>query len=95
MAYQRKCPRCEKNLIPNNESPGEYPGAMSRVTVDDRRIIEICSQCGVDESLEEFFGGALTPVGQWPITDWLDATKDLAKAIPKDVTDALQEMEGF
>jgi hypothetical protein len=80
MAYQRQCPRCEKNLIPCNEKAGQYPGAMSRVLVDDRRIIEICSLCGTDESLEEFFGGAPTPVRDWPVEDWLDATKELHDA---------------
>lgn len=43
------CPKC-KNYIPNNESPGEYPGAMSRLDSN----IEICSDCGVQEALEVF-----------------------------------------
>jgi hypothetical protein len=43
------CPKCN-NYIPNNESPGEYPGAMSR---RDNKI-EICSDCGVQEALEDF-----------------------------------------
>jgi hypothetical protein len=81
MAYQRKCPRCLKNLIPNNDHPGEYPGAMSRVEVDGRRIIEICSVCGEDEAFEEFFGQHLTPVGKWPIDDWLNITKQMEEAV--------------
>ena len=43
------CPAC-KNYIPNNESPGEYPGAISRKD----RTTEICSDCGVQEALEDF-----------------------------------------
>lgn len=45
------CPRCESNYIPNNEFPGEYPGALSRV---DNKT-EICSECGVLEALEDYF----------------------------------------
>ena len=46
------CPRCEINYIPNNETPGAYPGALSRV---DNKT-EICSDCGVDEALADYFG---------------------------------------
>jgi hypothetical protein len=81
VAYQRQCPRCQKQLIPCDERPGEYPGAMSRVTVDGRRIIEICSMCGEDEAFEQFFGAGLTPVGQWPIKDWMDMTKQIEKSV--------------
>lgn len=78
MAYQRRCPRCEKHLIPSNEHPGEYPGAMSRIVVDGRRIIEICSMCGEDEGFEGWFNqGQYTPVANWPIEDWLDMTKQM------------------
>lgn len=45
------CPRCESSYIPNNEFPGEYPGALSRV---DNKT-EICSECGVLEALEDYF----------------------------------------
>lgn len=81
MAYQRKCPRCEQNLIPSNEHPGEYPGAMSRIEVDGRYIIEICSMCGEDEGLEAVLNGRYTPVADWPITDWLDITKQMEAAV--------------
>lgn len=43
------CPRCG-GFIPNNETPGAYCGALSRV---DNQT-EICSACGDDESLEEY-----------------------------------------
>jgi hypothetical protein len=80
MAFARTCPRCEKNKIPSNEHPGEYPGAMSRITVDGRRIIEICSMCGEDEAFEEFFQCDLTPVGSWPIKGWLPTTIEIHTA---------------
>lgn len=46
------CPRCNINYIPNNETPGLYPGALSRV---DNKT-EICSDCGVEEALDDYFG---------------------------------------
>lgn len=45
------CPRCKINYIPNNETPGLYIGALSRV---DNKT-EICSACGTEEALEDFF----------------------------------------
>ena len=81
MAYQRQCPRCRKQVIPRDENPGEYPGAMSRITVDGRRIIEICSICGEDEGFEAMTKGGYTPVGNWPISDWLDITKQMEASV--------------
>lgn len=40
------CPRCD-GYIPNNDTPGAYPGALSRA---DNKT-EVCSQCGYDEAL--------------------------------------------
>jgi len=40
------CPRCGEH-IPNNETPGEYPGAISRWD----NATEVCSQCGEDEAM--------------------------------------------
>lgn len=45
MPVAPECPRCG-GLIPNNETPGEYPGALSRWD----NFTEICSRCGVEES---------------------------------------------
>jgi len=45
------CPKCS-GYIPNNETPGAYSGAISRRD----NITEICSACGTQESLEDFFG---------------------------------------
>lgn len=46
------CPSCKINFIPNNETPGAYPGALSR---KDNKT-EICSECGVMESLDDYYG---------------------------------------
>ena len=52
------CPRCLRH-IPNDTSPGAYPGAGSRWD----RSIEICSPCGFDEAA----GRGVIPPDQWPI----------------------------
>ena len=44
------CPSCG-GFIPNNQNPGKYPGALSR---KDNKT-EICSSCGIDEALADFF----------------------------------------
>jgi len=41
------CPSCN-GFIPNNETPGAYPGAISR---KDNKT-EICSACGVEEAVQ-------------------------------------------
>lgn len=53
------CPRCG-DFIPRNESPGEYPGAISRTD----NATEICSTCGQAEGVEEMFG-TLLPQELW------------------------------
>lgn len=50
------CPRCE-SWIPNNETPGAYPGAISRLD----NITEICSSCGGEEAVLQWQGR---------LTDW-------------------------
>lgn len=40
------CPRCKLNFLPIG-----YPGALSRVDNET----EICSECGQDEGLQDFF----------------------------------------
>lgn len=80
MYVKNQCPRCHHS-IPRDECPGEYPGAKSRITVDDVRVIEICSICGEDEGYEIVFKHAYTPVGAWPIDDWMDVTKEMETAI--------------
>jgi hypothetical protein len=56
------CPRC-LGWVPNNETPGAYPGALSRA---DNKT-EICSECGSNEALQDFLEGGCTPKESWPI----------------------------
>jgi hypothetical protein len=51
-----KCPKCY-GFIPNNETPGAYPGAISR---RDNKT-EICSACGSKEAIEDFLGMETCP----------------------------------
>lgn len=53
-----QCPRCGKNTMPVAELD---PGALSRL--DNETYI--CSQCGVEEALEQFFFGRLTE--EWAV----------------------------
>jgi hypothetical protein len=53
------CPRCG-GYIPNAETPGAYPGALSRV---DNKT-EICSKCGSEEvwvSTDDYAGWKTPP----------------------------------
>lgn len=56
MKVPKVCPRCY-GWIPNNETPGQYPGAISRLD----NMTEICSRCGSDEAVLEW---------QNRLTDW-------------------------
>lgn len=44
------CPICD-GFIPNNATPGLYPGALSR---RDNQT-EICSECGQNEAYGQYF----------------------------------------
>lgn len=55
------CPRCG-GAIPNNITPGAYPGAMSRY---DNQT-EICSECGIEEAMNAFQNIRLTGPDEWP-----------------------------
>lgn len=44
------CPNCG-GYIPNNTHPGAYSGAISR---KDNKT-EICSSCGTNEALDDYF----------------------------------------
>lgn len=57
------CPRC-LGFIPNNATPGAYPGATSRT--DDET--EVCSECGTEEAMEVFSIGSSTRQSLWPCT---------------------------
>ena len=47
-----ECPRCG-GKIPNDVSPGAYPGALSRWDNET----EICSDCGVEEAFLDWDAG--------------------------------------
>jgi len=66
------CPRCG-GYIPNNVTPGAYPGAISRL---DNRT-EICSECGTQEALEDYFGGMSIK----PMSEWAGLTPDLNEKV--------------
>lgn len=44
-------------------------GAISRLTRSKRdgKPIEICSDCGTEEAMQEHFEGFATPIKDWPI----------------------------
>ena len=62
------CPRCE-GLIPSNQHHNQYMGAISRLTrgQDAHKPIEVCSDCGTEEGMQEHFEGFATPIKDWPI----------------------------
>lgn len=49
--WDNRCPKCYGH-IPNEQTPGAYPGAISR---RDNKT-EICSDCGTREALEDLQG---------------------------------------
>lgn len=55
------CPRCGGG-VPNDGQPGAYPGALSRL--DNKTYI--CSGCGQQEALYNFFhpGRPLPPIDE-------------------------------
>lgn len=61
------CPRCE-GLVPNAEQWGEYIGALSRLSRggDSERYM-VCSPCGQEEAMEDYFNGGCTPAESWPV----------------------------
>jgi hypothetical protein len=50
-------------MVPNNDHPGAYPGALSRADNET----EVCSACGTDEALGAFLDGYIAPVDTWPV----------------------------
>lgn len=56
------CPRCG-GQIPDNLTPGAYPGAISRVD----NVTEICSGCGFDEAMRLFLEGFTPGLEDWPV----------------------------
>ena len=48
------CPICG-HFIPNDDTPGKFPGATSR---RDNKT-EICTSCGIQEAINEYTSSAL------------------------------------
>jgi len=66
------CPRCETSFYtPYGESwePGDpLPPALSRLTREENDTpIYVCSACGQDEAMLEFFGPGAQPPETWPV----------------------------
>ncbi len=53
------CPRCGA-MVPNGAMVGKYPGALSRIS-----DYEICSDCGTDEALKDYYGLAPLALSDW------------------------------
>lgn len=62
---ENQCPRCG-GMIPTDERPGAYPGALSRHerTAQDEPV-EICSACGVNEAIRDFTSMPPVDRGAW------------------------------
>lgn len=60
---KRICQRCGE--IPHYED-AFHRGIGARSRTDNKS--QICSDCGVDEAMEDF-RGKLTPKSEWPVSD--------------------------
>jgi ribosomal protein S27AE len=58
----KTCPRCGKIATYGDPFHRGF-GALSRIDNKTR----ICSDCGVDEALEDFFREGITPKSDWPV----------------------------
>jgi hypothetical protein len=64
------CRRCGHH-VPNDQFPGEYPGALSRTEGPD---VTVCGPCGNDEGVKQR-SGVLEARDEWPIVvdqKWYD-----------------------
>ena len=59
-----RCPRCDRDTM----RAKKVENALSRTTrgVDDEAVY-VCSPCGTDEGLQDFFEGGATPQSEWPV----------------------------
>jgi hypothetical protein len=91
------CPSCS-GYIPNNKTPGAYPGAISRA---DNKT-EICSDCGTQEALADFQFANAEKVVVWKSVITLDLVRDLpddkiaelVQALDDAVAQTFQEVVG-
>ena len=59
-----RCPRCGRTTMRINQ----VENALSRTTrgVSDKAVY-VCSPCGTDEGLQDFFDEGATPQSEWPV----------------------------
>lgn len=57
-----ECPRCGQKRL----NPTQVLNALSRTTrMEGDTPVYVCSPCGMDEALEDFFRGGATPQSDW------------------------------
>jgi hypothetical protein len=83
------CPRC-RGFIPNNDHPGEYEGALSRLTrtEDQSTWVFICSACGLDEAM----GRGLIPQAAWPLLTATSIPANLELSYAEEITAAVGQL---
>lgn len=59
-----KCPRCDRDTM----RAKKVENALSRTTrgVNDEAVY-VCSPCGTDEGLQDYFEEGATPQSEWPV----------------------------
>ncbi len=59
-----RCPRCDRLTM----RPNLHENALSRTTrgIDDKAVY-VCSPCGTDEGLQDYFEEGATPQDEWPV----------------------------
>ena len=67
----KTCKRCGQ-VARYNDPFHRGVGAISRL--DNRTMI--CSDCGLDEAMEDFFGAGITPMSEWPINRYQEEAED-------------------
>ena len=59
-----RCPRCDRDTM----RAKKVENALSRTTrgVNDEAVY-VCSPCGTDEGLQDYFEKGATPQSEWPV----------------------------
>ena len=58
------CPRCERFSM----RPNKVENALSRTTRGvNVEAVYVCSPCGTDEGLQDYFEKGATPQSEWPV----------------------------
>lgn len=60
---KRTCPRC--GMIPRANDGYFHRGFGALSRTDNRSYV--CSDCGVEEAMEDFLKGGATPKSEWPV----------------------------